>query len=153
MTVAKKRRKRLFDAVLPLNYPRKASRDRSHSKLCDVNEGLVGAPSCYCKWYSRTWASSTKGLFVSGKSVQYNGTWVNGRRCPQWSSETHCKDPKRIECSHLLLNLSKDWAVRKRNNVSGSDVFNPLNNQLTIWKARNTSDPKNPSRYFLNPQI
>ena len=54
MTVAKKRRKRLFDAALPLNYPRKASRDRSHSKLCDVNEQLVGAPSCYCKWYSRT---------------------------------------------------------------------------------------------------
>ena len=45
MTVAKKRRKRLFDAALPLNYPSKASRDRSHSKLCDVNERLVGAPS------------------------------------------------------------------------------------------------------------
>ena len=41
MTVAKKRRKRLFDAALPLNYPRKASRDRLH-----VNERLVGAPSC-----------------------------------------------------------------------------------------------------------
>ena len=40
MTVAKKRRKRLFDAALPLNYPRKASRDRLH-----VNERLVGAPS------------------------------------------------------------------------------------------------------------
>ena len=40
MTVAKKRRKRLFDAALPLNYPRKVSRDRSH-----VNERLVGAPS------------------------------------------------------------------------------------------------------------
>ena len=53
----------------------------------------------------------------------------------------------------VLLNLLKDWAVWKRNNVSGSDVFNPLNNQLTIWKARNTSDPKNPSCYFLNPQI
>ena len=54
MTVAKKRRKRLFDAALPLNYLRKASRDRSHSKICDVNERLVGTPSCYCKWYSRT---------------------------------------------------------------------------------------------------
>ena len=45
MTVAKKRRKRLFDVALPLNYPRKASRDRSHAKFCDVNERLVGAPS------------------------------------------------------------------------------------------------------------
>ena len=57
MTVAKKRRKRLFDAALPLNYPRKASRDRSHSKLCDVNKRLVGAPSCYCNWYSRASSS------------------------------------------------------------------------------------------------
>ena len=40
MTVAKKMRKHLFDAALPLNYPRKASRDRLH-----VNERLVGAPS------------------------------------------------------------------------------------------------------------
>ena len=54
MTFAKKRRKRLFDAALPLNYPRKASRDQSQSKLCDVNERLVGASSCYGKWYSRT---------------------------------------------------------------------------------------------------
>ena len=84
------------------------------------------ASRCYCKWYSRKWASSTKGLFVSGKSMQYN--------VPALTEDDVCSDLQKHSAKTLnesnvaivLLNPSKDWAVWKRNNVSGSDV-------LTLW--------------------
>ena len=144
MTVAKKRRKRLFDAALPLNYPRKAWTIgwRSISRAVAIVSGIQGREPAL----QRTYSSQENQCNIMVPALTEDDV----------RSDLQKHTAKTLNESNVaivLLNLWKDWAVWKRNNVSGSDVFNPLNNQLTIWKARNASDPKNPSRYFLNPQI